>query len=202
VVPPVPCARVVGVPFPITGDEDADRLLAEDPLALMIGMLLDQQVPMEWAFASPAKLRRRLGGHLDATEIAAMDPEAVAAVFSEKPALHRFPGSMGKRTHALCQHLVDHYGGDAAQVWEGAVDAADLSARVEALPGFGKEKSRIFIALLAKRFGRAPDGWEAFAGPFADAQPRSVADISSEEAVLDVRAWKKAQKAKGKTNAD
>jgi uncharacterized HhH-GPD family protein len=190
------------VPFPITGDDDANRLLAEDPLALTIGMLLDQQVPMEWAFASPAKLRDRLGGRLDATEIAAMGPDAVAAVFSEKPALHRFPGSMGRRAHALCQHLVDHHHGDAADVWEGATDAADLSARVRALPGFGEEKAGIFIALLAKRFGRAPEGWEAYAGPFADAEPRSVADVADADSLLDVRAWKKAKKAAGKTKQD
>jgi uncharacterized HhH-GPD family protein len=192
---------MTAAPFPITGDDDADRLLAEDPLALMIGMLLDQQVPMEWAFASPAKLRDRLGG-LDAAAIAAMGPDAVAEVFAQKPALHRFPGSMGKRTHALCQHLVDVHGGDAAEVWEGAADAADLWARVNALPGYGEEKSRIFIALLAKRFDRAPAGWEAYAGPFADDTPRSVADVGSEETLLDVRAWKKAQKQKGKAKTD
>ncbi len=186
------------VPLPITGDPEADRLLADDPLALTIGMLLDQQVPMEWAFASPRKLRERLGGRLDSAEIAAMGPDAVAAVFAEKPALHRFPGSMGKRAHALCQHLVDHHHGDAAEVWEGAADAADLAARVRALPGFGEDKARIFIALLAKRFGRAPEGWEAHAGPFADATPRSVADVGSAADLDQVRAWKKAQKAKGK----
>ena len=190
------------VPFPITGDADDDRLLAEDPLALMIGMLLDQQVPMEWAFRSPARLRERLGGRLDAREIAAMDPDAVAALFAEKPALHRYPSSMGKRAHALCEHLVEHHDGDAAQVWEGAADAADLAARVDALPGFGRDKAQIFIALLGKRFHRAPEGWEAYAGPFADAQPRSVADIGSEEMLLDVRAWKKAQKAKGKSKSE
>lgn len=190
------------VPFPITGDAEDDRLLVEDPLALMIGMLLDQQVPMEWAFRSPARLRERLGGRLDARAIAAMDPDAVAAVFTEKPALHRYPSSMGKRAHALCEHLVEHHDGDAARVWEGAADAADLAARVDALPGFGPEKAQIFVALLAKRFDRAPKGWEAHAGPFADANPRSVADIGSEAMLLDVRAWKKAQKAKGKSKSE
>lgn len=188
--------------FPITGNPEDDQLLIDDPLALMLGMLLDQQVPMEWAFRSPARLRERLGGRLDAAEIAAMGPDAVAATFSEKPALHRFPGSMGKRAHALCQHLVDHHHGDAADVWTGAADAADLSARVNALPGYGKEKSQIFIALLAKRFDRAPEGWEAYAGPFADAEPRSVADVGSEETLLDVRAWKKAKKAAGKAKTE
>ncbi len=190
------------VSLPITGDPADDQLLVEDPLALMLGMLLDQQVPMEWAFRSPARLRERLGGRLDAAEIAAMGPDAVAAVFADKPALHRFPSSMGKRAQALCQHLVDHHGGDAADVWEGAADAADLDARVRALPGFGDDKARIFIALLAKRFDRAPAGWEAFAGPFADEQPRSVADVGSEADLLDVRAWKKAQKAQGRKKDD
>ena len=190
------------VQFPITGNPEDDQVLVESPLALMIGMLLDQQVPMSWAFRGPARLKERLGGRLDAGEIAAMGPDAVAALFSQKPALHRFPGSMGKRTAVLCQHLVDHHGGDAADVWEGAASAADLAARVNALPGFGEEKSMIFIALLAKRFGVAPDGWEAYAGPFADDEPRSVADVDSEERLLDVRAWKKAKKAAGKGKQD
>ena len=189
------------ISFPITGNPEDDQVLIEDPLALTIGMLLDQQVPMSWAFRGPARLKERLGG-LDAGKIAAMGPDAVAAVFSEKPALHRFPGSMGKRTHALCQYLVDHHGGDAAEVWTGAEDAEDLFARVHALPGFGEEKSMIFIALLAKRFDLAPKGWEAVAGPFADPEPRSVADVGSEADLLDVRAWKKAKKAAGKTKQD
>ena len=190
------------VNFPITGNPEDDQVLIESPLALMIGMLLDQQVPMSWAFRGPARLKERLDGRLDAGELAAMGPDAVAALFSQKPALHRFPGSMGKRTAVLCQHLVDHHHGDAADVWEGAADAADLSARVNALPGFGEEKSMIFIALLAKRFGVAPEGWEAYAGPFADDEPRSVADVDSEARLLDVRAWKKAKKAAGKTKQE
>ena len=190
------------VSFPITGNPEDDQVLIESPLALMIGMLLDQQVPMSWAFRGPARLKERLDGRLDAGELAAMGPDAVAALFSEKPALHRFPGSMGKRTAVLCQHLVDHHHGDAADVWAGAKDAADLSARVNALPGFGAEKSMIFIALLAKRFGVAPEGWEAYAGPFADDEPRSVADVDSEARLLDVRAWKKAKKAAGKTKQE
>jgi len=190
------------ISFPITGNPDDDRVLVESPLALTIGMLLDQQVPMSWAFRGPARLKERLGGRLDAGEIAAMGPDAVADLFSEKPALHRFPGSMGKRTAVLCQHLVDHHGGDAADVWTGAKDAADLWERVRALPGFGEEKSQIFIALLAKRFGVAPKGWEAHAGVFADDEPRSVADVSTEARLLDVRAWKKAKKAAGKTKHD
>jgi len=188
--------------FPITGNPEDDQLLIDDPLALMLGMLLDQQVPMAWAFRGPARLRERLDGRLDAGEIAAMGPDAVAELFSRKPALHRFPGSMGKRAHALCEYLVEHHHGDAADVWEGAADAPDLFARVNALPGYGEEKSMIFIALLGKRFGRAPAGWEAVAGPFADDQPRSVADIGSPADLLDVRAWKKAKKAAGRQKTD
>jgi uncharacterized HhH-GPD family protein len=186
----------------VTGDPDADRLLVEDPLALLIGMLLDQQVPMEWAFRGPARLRERLGGTLDANAIAAMSEDDVVAVFQEKPALHRFPGSMGKRTYALCRYLADEYGGDAAAVWTGVTSGAELLARVEALPGFGTEKAKIFVALLAKRFGVRPAGWEEAAAPFSDSAPRSVADIDSAEALEQVRAWKKAQKAAGKTKRD
>ena len=188
--------------FPVTGDDDADHLLVTDPLALLIGMLLDQQVPMEWAFRSPARLQERLGGHLDCAQIAAMGPDAVAEVFSAKPALHRFPGSMGKRTHALCQTIVDEYDGDPAAVWEQADAAADLWSRVRALPGFGDEKAMIFLALLGKRWKVAPEGWQEYAGPFGDDTPRSVADIDSREAFDEVRAWKKAKKAEGKTKQD
>lgn len=186
----------------ITGDADADRLLVEEPLALVIGMLLDQQVPMEWAFKGPTTLRARLGGRLDAREIAAMPEDAFVAVCSEKPAIHRFPGSMGKRTHALCRFLVDEYDGDAAAVWTGARTGADLLDRVRALPGFGDEKAKIFVALLAKRFGVRPRGWKEVTVPFSDAVPRSVADIDSPEALARVREWKKAQKAAGKSKQD
>ena len=186
----------------ITGDPDADALLVADPLALTIGMLLDQQVPMEWAFRGPATLKARLGGRLDATEIAAMPEAELVAVFSAKPALHRFPGSMGKRTHALCRFLVDEYDGDAAAVWTGARSGADLLARVRALPGFGEEKAKIFCAMLAKRFGVKPRGWAQATAPFSDKTPRSVADIDSPESLARVRAWKKAQKAAGKSKQD
>jgi uncharacterized HhH-GPD family protein len=187
---------------PVTGDPEADQLLTDDPLALMIGMLLDQQIPMEWAFAGPLKLRDRMGGRLDAAEIAAVEPERFEAIFKGPPALHRFPGSMGKRTQALCQHLVDHHGGDAAAVWTGVDDGHELLKRVQALPGFGGEKSRIFTALLAKRFGVRPAGWEEAAAPFSDDEPRSVADIDSPENLQRVRAWKKMMKAQKRSKAD
>ena len=182
----------------ITGDPEADGLLNSDPLALLIGMLLDQQVPMEWAFGAPPKLKERLGGELDAARIAAMPLEELEVAFKGPPALHRFPGSMAKRTQQACQHLVEHHGGRAEDVWEGAADAKDLAKRLNALPGYGKEKSKIFMALLAKRFGIRPDGWEEVAAPFSDEQRRSIADVDSPATLLEVRAFKKAKKAEGK----
>jgi uncharacterized HhH-GPD family protein len=187
--------------FYITGDPDADGLLARDPLALLIGMLLDQQVPMEWAFASPARLAQRLGGRLDAGEITALDPDELEAVFKERPSLHRFPGSMGRRTWELCRHLVEHYDGRAERVWTDGGDAHEVLARLRALPGFGDEKSRIFLAVLAKRLGVRPAGWEDAANPFSDDQRRSVADVTSAETLEEVRAFKKAKKAAGKGKA-
>jgi len=185
----------------VTGDHDADLLVNTDPLALLIGMLLDQQVPMEWAFRGPETLLRRLGS-LDASEIAAMDPENLDATCRTKPAIHRFPGSMAKRIQGLCEHLVGVYGGDAGAIWSTAVSGTELRERLESLPGYGPEKSRIFVAILAKRFSVTPDGWEEAAGPFADDVPRSVADIDGPEALETVRAWKKQQKAKGKTKQE
>jgi uncharacterized HhH-GPD family protein len=188
--------------IPVTGDPAADQLLTEDPLALLIGMLLDQQVPMEWAFKGPHTLQERLGGRLDAGAIAAMSPDELKDVFSAKPALHRFPGSMATRTHALCTMIVEEYGGDPERIWKDAKSGDELLARLEALPGFGEEKSKIFLALLGKRLGVAPTGWEQAAKPFSDKTKRSVADIDSPEALAQVRAWKKAQKAKGKSKTD
>jgi uncharacterized HhH-GPD family protein len=191
---------VASASIPVTGDPAADELLTSNPLALLIGMLLDQQVPMEWAFKGPYTLNERLGG-LDAATIAAMSPDDVEGVFKAKPALHRFPGSMAKRTHALAQTIVDDYGGDAAAIWTTASSGEQLLARLQALPGFGAEKSKIFLALLAKRLGVQPPGWEEAAKPFSDSTPRSVADIDSPESLARVREWKRTQKAKGKTKA-
>jgi uncharacterized HhH-GPD family protein len=188
--------------IPITGNDDADKLLEDDPLALLIGMLLDQQVPMEWAFTGPYTLQQRLGGSLDATQIASMDPDEFLAICKGPPAIHRFPGSMGKRVQALAQAIVDDYGGDAEAIWRDAGSGAELRRRLLALPGYGPDKTSIFIALLAKRLGVRPDGWQEAAGPFADDTPRSVADIDSPESLARVRQWKQAQKAKGKSKSD
>ena len=182
----------------ITGDPEGDGLLNRDPLALLIGMLLDQQVPMEWAFGAPPKLKERLGGSIDAAHIAVLPADELEAIFKGPPALHRFPGSMAKRTQQVCQHLVEHHGGRAEDLWEGAADAKDLFDRLTALPGYGKEKAKIFMALLAKRFGIAPEGWEEVAAPFSDEQRRSIADVDSPATLLEVRAFKKAKKAEGK----
>jgi uncharacterized HhH-GPD family protein len=188
--------------FFITGDAEADELLARDPLALLLGMLLDQQVPMEWAFGAPARLRERLGGDLDAAAIAAADPDDLARLFKGPPALHRYPASMAKRAQALCCLLVEEYDGDAERVWAGAATGDELLKRLKALPGFGDEKARIFLAVLAKRFGVCPPGWEDAAAPFSDDVRRSVADAVSPAALEEVRAYKKARKAEGKGKAD
>lgn len=185
----------------ITGDAEADGLLNRDSTALMIGMLLDQQVPMEWAFAGPATLARRLG-HLDPTRIAAIDEDDFIAVCCEKPAVHRFPASMGRRVHALCGLLAERYDGRAESIWADHPDGSELKRRLKALPGFGDEKSKIFIALLAKRHGVRIEGWEAAAGAFGDDTPRSIADVHDEASLEIVREWKRAQKAAKKDKQD
>lgn len=173
-----------------TADPDANRFLAEEPLALLLGMLLDQQFPMERAFHSPYQLRERLGGTFDAASIAAMDPDDLAAVFSERPALHRFPGSMGKRAHAVCQHLVEHYDGEADQLWAGAESGDEVYRRLRELPGFGEAKARIFVGLLGKRLGVRPEGWEAAAADWP-----SIADVASFDDVATLREQKRQAKA-------
>jgi uncharacterized HhH-GPD family protein len=185
----------------ITGDKTADGLLNEDGTALLIGMLLDQQVPMEWAFTGPVTLKQRLG-HLDARKIADMDVDEFVAVCSEKPAIHRFPGAMGKRIHQLCTVLADEYGGKAANLWGGVDSGAELYRRLHALPGYGEEKSKIFVAILAKTQGIRPDGWQQAAGKFGDDEPRSVADIDGPETLAKVREWKQAQKAAKRDKQD
>ncbi len=185
----------------ITGDEATDELLNTDATALMIGMLLDQQVPLAWAFAGPGTLRRRLG-HIDPVRIAAMSEDDLVAVCCEKPAVHRFPASMGRRLHALCRVLVADHDGRAETIWADEPDGATLARRLRALPGFGDEKTKIFVALLAKRHGVRPVDWEQAAGVFADDQPRSIADCFDEASLAAVRDWKRAQKAAHKDKQD
>jgi uncharacterized HhH-GPD family protein len=188
--------------IPITGDADADKLLVENPLALLIGMLLDQQVPMGWAFRGPFTLKDRLGGSLDAETIAAMGPDKIEAIFRDKPAMHRYPGSMGQRTHALSAYVAEHYRGDAGAIWRDAPSGAEVYRRLRELPGYGEEKAKIFLAILGKRLGVAPPGWEEAAAPFSDDTPRSVADVDSKESLERVREFKKARKAAKKGKAD
>ena len=188
--------------IPITGDPAADNLLVTEPLALLLGMLLDQQVPMEWAFKGPYTLRERLGGQLDAAAIAAMDMEEFVTICCDKPAIHRFPGAMGKRAWEACNHVVEHYNGDAANIWKGVRSGDELYRRLRLVPGYGDEKAKIFMAILAKRFGKKPAGWEEAAAPFGDAQPRSVADVADAESLAEVRTWKKAMKAAKKAKTD
>jgi uncharacterized HhH-GPD family protein len=183
----------------LSGDPEADALLSEDPLALLIGMVLDQQVPLERAFSSPRDLRDRLGGPLDAGAIAAMGPDELAEVFSRRPALHRFPASNAGRVQQLCQIIVSDYDGDAARVWEGASSGTELLGRVRALPGFGEQKAKIFVALLGKQLGVRPAGWQEASKPFGDKGTNySVADITSKESLLRVRAHKAEIKAAAK----
>ena len=156
---------------------------------------------MEWAFKGPATLKERLGG-LDAAKIAAMDAEDFIAVCATKPAIHRFPKSMGARIHEMCAFLVENYDGDAEAVWRDADSGDELYRRLRELPGYGEEKSKIFMAILGKRFGAAPTGWEEAAAPFSDEQPRSVADVASDETLQQVRAWKQAMKAAKKAKSD
>jgi uncharacterized HhH-GPD family protein len=181
-------------------DPDADALLGRSPLAALIGMLLDQQIPMEWAFKGPRTIADRMGADdLDAHEIAAQDPEAFAAVLSEKPAVHRYPGSMAKRIQQLCQYLVDHYDGDAEAVWKDVGSGAELLERLQELPGFGKQKAQIFLALLGKQLGVTPTGWREAAGDYGQAKSfRSVADITGPESLAKVRAHKQEMKAAAK----
>jgi uncharacterized HhH-GPD family protein len=186
----------------LSGDAEADQLLSADPLALLIGMVLDQQVPLERAFSSPRDLRDRLGGQLDAGAIAAMSPTDLAAVFSERPALHRFPASNAGRVQQLCQIIVEEYGGDAARVWEGASSGTELLRRVRALPGFGEQKAKIFVALLGKQLGVRPPGWQEASKPFGDKGTHySVADITGKESLARVRAHKAQMKAAAKARA-
>jgi uncharacterized HhH-GPD family protein len=187
------------VPISLPVDDEANELLTRNALALLIAMLLDQQVPLERAFSAPRDLVRRLGHEPTADELAAYDPEALAAVFGERPALHRFPKAMAARTQDLARLIASEYDGDAAALWTTAPSGAELLKRVSALPGFGEAKARIFVALLGKQLGVRPDGWREAAGSFgAEGSHVSVADITDEESLGLVRAHKQSLKAAAK----
>ena len=183
-------------------DPKADNLLAEDPFALLTGMLLDQQVPMEIAFAGPLKISDRIGG-LDPRVIADYDPEKFATLCAERPAIHRFPGSMAKRVQALAHEIVDRYDGDAAQLWiAGDPDGTEVLRRLKALPGYGEQKAKIFLALLGKQYGVTPKGWRAAAGDYGKAGTHmSIADVVDTGSLDQVRAYKKKMKAALKEKA-
>ena len=177
----------------LSQDPEADRLLSEDPLALLLGMLLDQQIPMEKAFKGPYVLRERTGAALSAADLA--ERADLGELFAQTPAIHRFPGSMAGRVQELCRALVEDYDGRAEAVWEGVEDGAELLRRMEGLPGFGTQKAQIFVALLGKQYGVRPKGWrEASAAYGEDGVTKSVADVTSPQSLLEVRAFKQAAK--------
>jgi uncharacterized HhH-GPD family protein len=181
-------------------DADADALLDRDPLALLIGMLLDQQFPMERAFAGPGLIAQRLGvTELDARELAAYDPEALVQIFRGPPAVHRYPGSMAARVQALAAAIVEHYDGDASRIWSGVDDGRELFRRLGELPGFGTQKAQIFTALLGKQRGVTPAGWREAAGGYGEeGVHRSVADVVDAASLAQVREYKQAKKAAAK----
>jgi uncharacterized HhH-GPD family protein len=183
-------------------DPAADELLESNPFALLVGMMLDQQIPMEVAFAGPKKIADRLGG-VDAQQIAEYDPEKFIAVCSERPAVHRFPGSMGKRLQTMAQAIVDDYDGNAAALWTaGDPDGREVLRRLKALPGFGEQKAKIFLALLGKQYGVTPTGWREAAGDYGKAGTHmSVADVVDAGSLEKVRSYKKAAKAAAKAKA-
>jgi uncharacterized HhH-GPD family protein len=187
-------ARPSSLPF--TSHEAANELLAQEPLAVLLGMLLDQQVPMEWAFGAPRVLQERLGGTLDAETIATMDAGELEKIFRGPPALHRYPANMAKRTQALCQELVDSYQGKAGNVWRHAESGAELLKRVKGLPGFGEQKARVFVGLLGKRLEVRPPGWEEAAADWP-----SIADVDSYDKIGEIREAKRAMKAKARARS-
>lgn len=183
--------------FHIANEAEADKVLDEEPLAVLIGMTLDQQYGMEHAFRGAWKLKSRMGS-LDSARIATMDPEEFKAICSETPAIHRFPGSMATKVQGIAAIVESEYGGDVTRLWNEAATGKDLLKRVMALPGFGKQKAQIFVALLAKQMDVRPDGWEAAAGDYALDGYRSVADVVDADSLLKVREYKQAAKAKAK----
>jgi uncharacterized HhH-GPD family protein len=187
------------VPLMLSQDSSADELLDRDPLALLLGMLLDQQVPIERAFAAPYQLQQRLGHDLDVHELADYDPDALAQLFGSPPALHRYPKSMAVRVQDLCRSLVKRYGGDVTALWRDATDARELLDRLVALPGYGKQKAQIFLALLGKQRNVRPTGWRVAAGPYGDEGVyRSVADVTDADSLARVREYKQQVKVAAK----
>jgi uncharacterized HhH-GPD family protein len=191
------------VSLTLAQDADADALLDRDPLALLTGMLLDQQIPMERAFAAPAELARRLGAdHLDAREIAAYDPETLVEIFAATPALHRYPKSMATRVQALHAVIVERYDGDVTGIWSDVADGRELVTRLRALPGFGAQKAQVFTALLGKQRGVTPQGWREAAGNYGEeGSHRSVADVVDAASLEQVRDYKQKAKALAKNTA-
>ncbi len=183
----------------LTQDPASDELLSEDPFALLTGMLLDQQIPMETAFAGPRKIVERIGG-IDPRTIADYDPDGFAEMFAKTPAVHRFPGSMSKRVQDLARTITDEYGGDTARLWlDGDPDGAEVLRRLKALPGFGEQKAKIFLALLGKQYGVTPTGWREAAGDYGKAGTHmSIADVVDKGSLDEVRAYKKKMKAAAK----
>ncbi len=189
-------------PLHLAQDPESDKVISEYPLALLIGMVLDQQVTIEKAFSSPAELARRMGGPLDAAAIAAMDPDELAAAFKERPALHRFPGSMAGRVQEVCRAIAEDYGGRAENIWGDVQTGDELVGRLRALPGFGEQKAKIFAALLGKQLGVRPTGWRQATSPYGDAGSHlSVADITDPKSLEKVRATKRALKAAARAEA-
>ncbi len=182
--------------FTLPIDPEANELLYRSPLALLVAMLLDQQIPLERAFSAPYDLKQRLGHDLDARELAGYDLEALTAIFAQRPALHRFPKAMAARVQELCRLIVERYDGDPTRIWTEAKTGAELVKRVGELPGFGKQKAQIFVALLAKQFGVRPDGWREASGIFGEEGSfRSVADITDADSLAKVRNYKQQMKA-------
>ncbi|KAA9153694.1 Fe-S cluster assembly protein HesB [Amycolatopsis acidicola] len=182
-----------------TGNASADRLLSSDPFALLTGLLLDQQFPMEHAFAGPQKIADRMDG-FSITKIAETPVDEFVELCVQPPAIHRYGGSMGRRVHALAQFIIEHYDGKADRIWkQGKPDGKEILKRVKALPGYGDQKARIFVALLGKQLGVTPEGWREAAGAYGEeGSHRSIADVTSAESLAEVRAFKKAAKAVAK----
>src|SRR5437763_10292535 len=192
-------------PMPLTlpVDSAANELLRRSPLALLVGMVLDQQVPLEWAFSAPYELVKRLGHEPDAHELAAYDPDELVKVFTGPPALHRFPKAMAARVQDACRLVVAKYDGDVAGVWTGARDGKELLKRIGELPGFGRQKAQIMVALLGKQYGMQPKGWREAAGEFGAARSyKSVADIVDDASLAEVRSYKQQRRAAAKAARD